>query len=194
MRVVVATHNAHKVQEIAQILSVPGWELVSLAEMGVTGEPTETATTFEGNALIKARAAHAATGLAALADDSGLVVDALAGQPGILSARYAGEHASSEDNNAKLLAALATTPPAARTARFVCTVAFIDEHGAQTIATGTCEGSIARQPRGDNGFGYDPLFLPMQYHGTFTMAELSAADKNAISHRAAALTNLRGMI
>jgi XTP/dITP diphosphohydrolase len=191
MKVAVATHNAHKVREIAQILRIDDWELVPISELGLTTLPPETASTFMGNALIKARAAHAATGLPALADDSGLEVDALDGAPGVYSARYAGHDANAAANNAKLLAALASTPQPQRTARFTCTVAYIDAAGRETCATGTCEGQIATAPRGHEGFGYDPLFLPMQYHGNYTMAELSAADKNAISHRAAALTNLR---
>ena len=159
--VVLATNNAHKVAEIATALDFPGWEFRTLRELGIESDPAEDADTFEGNARIKARAAHEASGgLAALADDSGLVVDALDGAPGVHSARYAGEPCDDAANNAKLLAELSDVPDAERTARFVCTLVFIDEDGTESVARGTIEGAIGREPRGSEGFGYDPLFVP----------------------------------
>ena len=188
--VVVATGNAHKVVEIEAILSgaMPGARFVRVGDLGDFPEPEETGTTFEENALIKARAAHAATGLPAIADDSGLAVDALGGEPGVYSARYSGVHGDDAANNAKLLANLAGVADEARTARFVSCVALVDDDRELT-ATGSCEGRVAREPRGENGFGYDPLFLPDAAPGR-TMAELTAAEKNAISHRFHALEKL----
>ncbi|MDR3307876.1 MAG: RdgB/HAM1 family non-canonical purine NTP pyrophosphatase [Coriobacteriales bacterium] len=200
--VVVATQNEHKASEIAQILAIDGWEFVPLAHLGILDAPCEDASTFEGNARIKAQAAHRRTGHAALADDSGLVVDALDGAPGIHSARYASDADGTSDandgndaaNNIKLLAALEGIPLQQRTARFVCVIVFIDEDGSEVVAQGSCEGTIARGPQGDNGFGYDPLFQPAAFFGRCTMATLPPAEKNVISHRALALANLRSKL
>lgn len=190
MRVVVATGNPHKVEEIAAALRFTGWEFVSVAEAGGWDAPEETGTTFEDNARIKALAAHTRFGMASLADDSGLVVDALGGAPGVYSSRYAGEDASDAENNAKLLDALAGLPADERTARFMSVIVLVDDDGTETVVSGACEGVIAETGRGEQGFGYDPLFLPNTTPGR-TMAELDMDEKNAISHRGAALEALR---
>ena len=188
--VVLATNNAHKVAEIATALDFPGWEFRTLRELGIESDPPEDADTFEGNARIKARAAHEASGgLAALADDSGLVVDALDGALGVHSARYAGELCDDAANNAKLLAALEGVAAPARTARFVSSIAFIEPDGTVTMGEGTCEGTVGTVGRGAYGFGYDPLFLPDDTPDR-TMAELAPYEKNAISHRFHALQDL----
>jgi XTP/dITP diphosphohydrolase len=192
--IVVATQNAHKAQEIQSILNWPDTRFVPLGELGYHDAPEEDAGTFEGNARIKAQNARALTGLPAIADDSGLVVDALGGAPGVYSSRYAGEDGNDAANNAKLLAALANVPAEQRTARFVCTMLYIDAQGAEHVATGSCEGHIAFSPSGEGGFGYDPLFLPACYNGTRSMASLTAAEKNAISHRGAALAALQDLL
>ncbi len=195
--VLIATNNAHKVEEIRTALNFEGWTFTTLAEAGVTSDPAEDADSFEGNARIKARAARAAAReslgrfVAVLADDSGLEVDALGGAPGVFSARYAGPDGDDAANNAKLLAELAAVPDAERTARFVCTLVFIDEDGTESVARGTIEGAIGREPRGSEGFGYDPLFLPDEYGGTRALAEVSQAEKNGISHRGNTLRVLK---
>ena len=188
--VLIATNNAHKVEEIRTALNFEGWTFTTLAEAGVTSDPAEDADSFEGNARIKARAARAAAReslgrfVAVLADDSGLEVDALGGAPGVFSARYAGPDGDDAAN-------LAAVPDAERTARFVCTLVFIDEDGTESVARGTIEGSIGREPRGSEGFGYDPLFWPDEYDGTRALAEVSQAEKNGISHRGNALRVLK---
>lgn len=193
--VVLATNNAHKVSEIATALDFPGWELKTLRELGIESDPAEDADSFEGNARIKAQAAHEASGgMAALADDSGLVVDALDGAPGVYSSRYAGEDATDTDNNAKLLTELADVPDGERTARFACTLVFIDEDGSEITAYGTVEGRIGREGRGGNGFGYDPLFLPDVFADGRTLAEALPEEKNAVSHRGNALCVLKSKL
>ena len=198
--VLIATNNAHKVEEIRTALNFEGWTFTTLAEAGVTSDPAEDADSFEGNARIKARAARAAAReslgrfVAVLADDSGLEVDALDGAPGVFSARYAGPDGDDAANNAKLLAELAAVPDAERTARFVCTLVFIDEDGAETVARGTIEGRIGREERGDHGFGYDPLFLPDVFEDGRTLAEALPEEKNAVSHRGNALRELRAKL
>lgn len=189
--VVIATNNAHKVEEIESALSFAGWEFKSLREANLTSDPEETGTTFLENARIKAEAARAASGTAVLADDSGLIVDALDGAPGVYSSRYCGNDGDDDGNNAKLLAELADVPAERRTARFATVLVFIDEDGTETTAEGFVEGTIGFEPIGSNGFGYDPLFYPDEYHGDVTMAELSQDQKNAISHRGNALRELR---
>jgi XTP/dITP diphosphohydrolase len=191
--VVVATGNQGKMAEIRAALPFPHWRFVSAMELRDWPEPDETGETFEENARIKAIAARERFAYAALADDSGLEVDALDGEPGVRSSRYAGECATDAENNARLLLALEHVPDAERTARFRCVMVFIDEDGSELIATGTCEGSIAHEPRGEKGFGYDPLFQPDATPGR-RMAELDTAEKNLISHRGAALRNLRELI
>ena len=194
-RVVVATQNAHKVAEIMQIIDIEGYEFVPLSELGDFEAPEETGTTFAENARIKALAAHEATGLAAMADDSGIVVDALGGLPGIYSARYSsvdGEDGDDGDNNAKLLREMEGVSD--RTARFTCAISFIDADGSELAATASVEGRIDDHLHGENGFGYDPLFLPDEYGGKRSMAELTPGQKNAISHRGKALRRLREML
>ena len=193
--VVLATNNVHKVSEITNALDFPGWEFKTLSELGIDSDPVEDDDTFLGNACIKAYAAHEASGgMAALADDSGLVVDALGGAPGVYSSRFAGEDATDEDNNAKLLADLADVPDEKRTARFVCTLVFVDEDGAETLARGTIEGVIGHAPQGDGGFGYDPLFWPDVFEGACTLAEVPQERKNEVSHRGNALRQLRARL
>lgn len=189
--VVVATGNAHKLVEIEEILgrALPEMTFVALSQLGDFEDPEETGTTFSENAIIKAEAAVAATGLTAVADDSGLMVDALGGEPGVYSARYAGVHGDDAANNAKLLAKLEGVEDAARTARFVSSIAFIEPDGLVTMGEGTCEGVVGHAERGTHGFGYDPLFLPDDTPGK-TMAELTPEEKNAISHRFHALEDL----
>lgn len=190
-KVVIATNNAHKVEEIRTALDFEGWEFLTLSQCEPYDEPAEDADTFEGNALIKALAAHEHTGLAALADDSGLAVDALDGAPGVYSARYAGVHGDDAANNEKLLRELEGVSDDRRTARFVCSLAFVDEDGTQTFASGTIEGRIARGLSGEGGFGYDPLFLPDEFAGAKSLAEVTQDEKNAISHRGNALRELK---
>ncbi|MBM6814902.1 RdgB/HAM1 family non-canonical purine NTP pyrophosphatase [Olsenella uli] len=189
--VVVATGNAHKVVEIETILApvMPGVRFVALGELGDFPDPVEDGDTFFDNALIKARAAQKETGLPmAVADDSGLCVDALDGAPGIFSARWAGEHGNDAANNEKLMAQMKDVPDEARTARFHSSVALV--RGGEVLrGDGDCEGRVGREPRGEHGFGYDPLFLPDETPGR-TMAELTLDEKNLISHRFHALEDL----
>lgn len=175
MRLVLATRNAHKLREFATLLAAH--EILPLPDE--VQLPPETAETFAGNALGKARAAAAATGLAAIADDSGIEAAALNGAPGVRSARYAGEGASDEQNLAKLL----REAPAGSALAYVCALAYIDEAGAEQVVEARCTGTLAQQPRGDGGFGYDPAFLPDDVSDGRTMAELDPAEKDAISHR-----------
>ena len=189
--VVVATGNAHKVVEIEAILApaMPGVCFVALGELGDFPDPVEDGQTFFDNALIKARAAQRETGLAmAVADDSGLCVDALDGAPGIYSARWAGEHGNDAANNEKLVRLMEGVPEDARTARFHSSVVLV--RGDDVLhGDGDCEGVVGFEPRGEHGFGYDPLFLPAETPGR-TMAELTLGEKNQISHRFHALEDL----
>ena len=189
--IVVATGNMHKLTEIEAILSqvLPDTRFVALGQLGDFEDPEEAGTTFFENALIKAEAAVAQTGLSAIADDSGLVVDALGGEPGVYSARYAGVHGDDAANNEKLLEKMADVADGGRTARFMSVIALVDASGVVRSGTGACEGMIGREGRGDHGFGYDPLFLPADTPGK-TMAELTPEEKNAISHRFHALQDL----
>lgn len=197
--VVIATNNAHKVSEIRSALDFPGWQFLTLSEAGIVSDPAEDAGTFEGNARIKARAAQAAArdaglAVAVLADDSGLEVDALDGAPGVYSSRYAGADGDDAANNGKLLRELADVPDGKRAARFVCTLVLIGEDGDETVARGTIEGAIGHAAQGEGGFGYDPLFLPDVFGHARSLAEVSRAEKNAISHRGGALRELRALI
>jgi len=191
-RVVIATRSAHKLRELRELLSLQRTDLVSLDELGVPGDPVEDGLTFETNARIKARFAARATGLPALADDSGIEVDALDGRPGVRTRRYAGEQATDLENNAKLLVALNGLAPPERGARYVCVLAFAtpspDGRAPEIVtARGTCRGRIARAPKGNGGFGYDPIFEPAsEPPGGRTLGEWSAPEKNEISHRARA--------
>ncbi|RGJ45974.1 RdgB/HAM1 family non-canonical purine NTP pyrophosphatase [Olsenella sp. TM06-36] len=189
--VVVATGNPHKMTEIEAILSksLPDVRFVALGELGDFPDPVEDGANFFENALIKARAAVAETGLPmAIADDSGLCVDALDGAPGIFSARWAGEHGNDDANNDKLERLMVNVPDERRGARFHSTVVLV--RGGEVLrGDGDCEGTIGHERRGDHGFGYDPLFLPADTPGK-TMAELTPGEKNAISHRFRALEDL----
>ncbi len=188
MRLVLATANPHKAIEIVEVLG-PEFELVPRpADMP---DVVEDADTFEGNARLKSSALADATGEPALADDSGLEVDALSGAPGVRSARYAGESADGARNVAKLLAELADVPAERRTARFRCVLVMSWPDGREVLAAGNVEGHIADGPRGLSGFGYDPVFLPDDPSaGGRTFAEMSSSEKHAISHRGRALREL----
>ena len=199
--VCIATNNAGKLREFQSLLGRIGYEGKSLRELGITLDPEETGTTFAGNARIKAEAFCRAAGLPVIADDSGLCVDALDGEPGVYSARYAGEHGNDEANNQKLLAAMAGVPEGARGAKFVSALCCMRPDGACLEAEGECPGTVALAPRGTNGFGYDPLFVPKHIgrhagddealnteHRTY--AELTDEEKNAVSHRGRAMEKL----
>ena len=183
----VATRSEHKLRELRDLLALPYADLVTLDDVGVDGEPVEDGQTFEDNAAIKARAGLAATGLPTLADDSGLEVDALGGEPGVRTRRYAGEDASDEENNQKLLRVLDGLPPQQRGAHYVCSLVLAMPGEALITVRGECFGRIATGPRGTGGFGYDPIFEPDgEPPGGRTFGEWSAEDKNRVSHRARA--------
>jgi XTP/dITP diphosphohydrolase len=175
MEFVLATRNAHKISELARLL--PGHTLRGLPQ--AVALPPETADDFAGNALLKARAAATALGVAAIADDSGLCADALGGGPGVRSARYAGEHASDAENLAKLVDEV----PAGTALAYVCVIAVVLPDGTSWTVEGRCSGTMAAAPRGDGGFGYDPVFLAAGDAEGRTMAELTPQEKGAISHR-----------
>jgi XTP/dITP diphosphohydrolase len=186
VRLLLATHNAHKLREFQRLL--PDIDLEALPDDAEA--PEETGTTYAENALIKARAAAHATGRPAFADDSGIEAEALDWAPGVRTARYAGEHATDEENLAKLH----REAPAHSRARYVCVIAHVDpETGEEHLFEGRCAGTLAEEPRGTGGFGYDPLFVPDQFPGR-TMAELSDADKDAISHRGHAARALQSWL
>ncbi|CAJ1499394.1 RdgB/HAM1 family non-canonical purine NTP pyrophosphatase [[Mycobacterium] burgundiense] len=189
-RLLVASRNAKKLAELRRVLDgagVSGLQLLSLADVPPYDEAPETGATFEENALAKARDGFAATGIACVADDSGLTVDALNGMPGVLSARWAGTHGDDGANNRLLLAQLADVPAARRGAAFVSACALVD--GAdETVVRGVWAGAIARVPSGVGGFGYDPIFIPEG--SSRSAAELSPAEKDAASHRGRALALL----
>lgn len=184
-----ATRNKGKLREIVPLLAGLALDLCTIDEVAPDAELREDGVTFVENALAKARQAARATGLAAIADDSGLEVDALEGAPGVYSARYAGPGADDAKNNAKLLVALRGVPPARRGARFRCVAVFVDPAGGvEIVRDGACAGEILERPRGEDGFGYDPLFF-VPAAGR-TMAELPLEEKNRLSHRAAAFRAL----
>jgi len=195
MRIVVATGNRGKLAELNRILDGLPVELAPMSDWDLPS-PVEDGDTFEANALIKARAAAEATALPALADDSGLEVDALGGDPGVRSARYAQDEdpaaSGDEANNARLVRELADVPPERRTARFVCVAALVAPDGRAWTERGTMEGHIVDAPRGENGFGYDPHFVAVGE--TRTNGELDAAEKDARSHRGAAFRAIRGHV
>ena len=187
MKVVVASRNKHKVREISVLLAEAGLaiEAVTIDEVAPHAELLEDEPTFGANAIAKASQAAHACGLPAIADDSGIEVDALSGAPGVRSARWSGEPCDDERNNQRLLRELADIPDAKRTARYRCAAAFVDpEHGVELVRQGACEGEILHAHRGTGGFGYDPLFLIPSLGKT--MAEISLEEKNGLSHRAAA--------
>ncbi len=193
MKLVLASGNAGKLGELREVLADSGIELIAQGELGI-GDIDETGATFVENAIRKARHAASRSGLPALADDSGLCVDALGGAPGLHSARYAGTHGDAAGNNAKLLRALAGVPEAQRSAHFHCTIVLLrgPDDPAPLIAEGRWPGRILAAARGDRGFGYDPLFFdPLRGLGA---AELDPAEKNRISHRGQALARLRGLL
>jgi XTP/dITP diphosphohydrolase len=186
-QVVLATNNAKKLAELRRLVAAeaPDIQVVGLADVPAYPEPAENERTFEGNALLKARACAAASGLPALADDSGLTVDVLNGMPGVRSARWAGSGASDQENNALLLRQLADVPPADRTARFVCAMALVVPDGAEHVRLGEMRGRITVSPAGHNGFGYDPLFVADGC--AVTNGELEPSAKDTISHRGLAV-------
>ena len=184
------TRNPGKLREITSILEGSGWSFSSLQEFDHVGSAEENGVTYSENAIAKAQFYAAATGLVALADDSGLEVAALDGAPGVYSARYAGENASDADRRQLLLSELSKTSNTDRRARFVCVVAIADPAGTiLNVSEGICNGTLTFAPRGDGGFGYDPLFIPDGYTQTF--AELPETIKNRISHRALALVQTK---
>ena len=185
-RLVLATRNLGKIEEFRRIFNGhPEIELVGLDAYPDMPEVDETEDTFEGNALLKARAVARFTGCAAIADDSGLCVDALDGAPGIFSARYAGEHGNDQANNEKLLRELSNVPEHLRSAHFVCVAAFANPDGGEFYERAHFDGEIIHEPIGENGFGYDPLFRPKGE--TRTSAQMSSDEKDAMSHRGKAL-------
>lgn len=194
--IVIATKNRGKLAEFRQILDELGLNdrvrLTCLASFPGYPDVAETGTTFEENALLKARAAAAFTGLVSIADDSGIEVEALGGAPGVLSARFAGSAATDEANNEKLLGMLSTIPSEKRAARFVAVIALVTPDGRERLVRGECHGSIADSPRGSGGFGYDPIF----FYGPLgkTYAEMTDPEKNKISHRRRAIEALCGVL
>lgn len=198
-RLLIATRSEHKLRELRELLRLPDGVVVSLDDLGIEGEPVEDGETFRTNAAIKARFGVRATGLATLADDSGIEVEALGGGPGVRTRRYAGDTATDADNNAKLLRELFGLPPERRGARYVCVLALALPTGtgprggiALTFSRGTLRGRIATAPRGTDGFGYDPIFEPWsEPPGGRTLGEWSAEAKHRISHRANAARGMR---
>lgn len=188
--IVVATHNAKKAVELRRVLAAEaiGARVLTLDEVAGYPEPAETEPTFEDNALLKARAAARETGLVSVADDSGLAVDLLNGMPGVRSARWAGSHATDGENLELLIRQLEDTAFEQRTARFVCAMALVTPDGREWTVTADMPGRLVLEPRGSNGFGYDPIFIANGQHGT--NAELSPDAKDAISHRGRAVRAL----
>jgi len=192
-RLVIGSHNKKKLVELRDLLADLPFEVVNLDAFPGIADVEETGTTFEENARLKATAYAKATGEWTLAEDSGLVVPGLKGRPGVYSARFAGAHGDDAANNQKLLAELAPLPADRRAAHYVCVAALAAPDGAVTAVTeGRCHGVILPAPRGSGGFGYDPLFLVPEFHQTF--GELSLRVKQALSHRAKAVTALRGAL
>jgi len=189
VRVVLASSNKGKLRELSALLAPLGYEVVPQGALGID-TPPETGDTFAANALLKARHAAAESNLPALADDSGIEVDALNGRPGIYSARYAGEGASDQDNLLKMLGEMQGVPALKRTARYQCVIAFVStaDDPDPILAKGTWEGWLTSQPRGLEGFGYDPIFIPSGFDRT--AAELDPGEKNSLSHRGQALRAL----
>ncbi len=189
---VVATRNRGKLAEIKNMLKPGGWTVSGLDDFPSVGEIPEEGSSFEENALAKARTVVRLTGMATIADDSGLEVDALDGRPGIYSARFADNNATDDDNNNKLLDEMRDVPPSGRSARFVCVIAAVTPDGPELAVRGECEGVIIEAPRGKAGFGYDPLFY---YHPTGkTFAEMTPEEKNLVSHRSRALYKLKEVL
>ncbi|HEX3012058.1 MAG TPA: XTP/dITP diphosphatase [Syntrophomonadaceae bacterium] len=191
-KILLSTRNLHKRLELEEILADLDVQILTLDEAGIDLVVEEDGNTFAENALKKAITIARVSDYVTLGDDSGLAVDALNGAPGIYSARFAGEHATDRDNNFKLLQMLENIPEPLRTARFVCTIAVCTPQGKSSVVEGTCEGRIGFTPRGEGGFGYDPLFIPVGYDQSF--AELGGNIKNKISHRGKALNQARKVI
>lgn len=190
MIVVAATQNKHKIEEIDAITKAFGMEIISRDEAGVPDiEIEEDGDTFEANSEKKAREIMMLCGKTTIADDSGLMVDALDGAPGVISARFAGDESNDGKNNEKLLRLMAEVPTSERGAKFVSVITMVFPDGEKIVARGECKGHILYEPKGPGGFGYDPLFVPEGHDRSF--GEMSAAEKNQISHRARALENLR---
>lgn len=185
-RIILASNNKNKIKEISEILSPLGYEVVSQRDAGAELDVEETGTTFSENAALKARAVYNICRMPVIADDSGLEVEFLSGAPGVYSHRYAGENASDADRNAKLLKELEGVGDEKRGAKFTCVICFIDENGSEKLIRGECCGKIGYEPLGDNGFGYDPVFM----YGGRSFAQITAEEKNRISHRAKALEGL----
>ncbi|MFP6597378.1 MAG: RdgB/HAM1 family non-canonical purine NTP pyrophosphatase [Candidatus Hydrogenedentota bacterium] len=177
----IGSGNKDKQKELRDLLSDSAWDVKGLKDFDAIDEPEETEDTFEGNALLKARYYGQRFGVACVADDSGIEVDALNGKPGVYSARYAGEDCTYDDNNQKMLKALEEIDAPGRGARFVSCAAFVDKYGTEHVEVGTVDGVIASECKGKNGFGYDPLFIPVGYERTF--GELGSEVKAEISHR-----------
>ena len=190
MKAVLASRNRHKAEQVTALL--PDLDLVPVDDVAPDLELAEPYDTFEDNALAKARAVVAATGLPAVADDSGLEVDALDGAPGVRSARYAGENATDEANNAKLVAALAGTAEHERACRYRCVAVFVDPDGRELVASGSCEGTVVLECRGTLGFGYDPYVVPEGE--TRTMGEIPLDEKLRFSHRGRAFRALAALL
>lgn len=187
-KILIATHNKHKLAEMERILVPMGYEVVTDTDIGISlTDVEETGTTFIENARIKAESGCKESGLICIADDSGLAVDALGGAPGVYSARYSGVHGDDKANIVKLLNELKDVPDEERTARFMCSICVTFPDGTEVTAEGKCEGKIGYEKRGENGFGYDPVFMV----GDKSFAELSADEKDAISHRGNALKALK---
>ena len=192
-KIVAATGNKHKIVEIERITKQFGLDVITKAEAGVPDlDVEENGTTFEENSKIKAEAIMLATGMPAIADDSGIEVDALDGAPGVYSARFSGEDATDESNNDKLLELMKDVPDDKRGARFVSVITLCYPDGRTLVARGECPGAINRAPLGTNGFGYDPLFVPDGFDRTY--AQITAEEKNDISHRAHALRKLKKLL
>lgn len=188
MKIIIATHNKHKLQEMSRILSPMGYEVVTDRDLGIElTDAEENGETFLDNARIKAESGCRESGLPCIADDSGLCVDALDGAPGVFSARYSGTHGDDDGNNRKLLSELEGIPTEKRTAHFACAICVSFPDGSEVTATGKCEGYIGYEKKGTNGFGYDPLFMV----GDRSLAQMTAEEKDAISHRGNALKALK---
>lgn len=191
MKIIIATHNKHKLQEMSRILSPMGYEVVTDTDLGIElSDVEENGETFLDNARIKSEAGCKESGYPCIADDSGLCVDALGGAPGVFSARYSGVHGDDDGNNRKLLAELEGVPAEKRTAHFACAICVSFPDGREVTATGKCEGYIGYEKKGSNGFGYDPLFMV----GERSLAEMTAEEKDAISHRGNALKELQKIL
>lgn len=191
-RLIIASNNSHKIEEIKNILKDLNYEILSLKEANIDIDVEENGSTFEENSYIKAKAIQDLTGEAVLADDSGLMVYALDGAPGVYSARFAGEHGNDKKNNEKLLELLKDIPDEKRGARFVSVIVLLTADENKFVGNGYVEGRIGHKEKGSNGFGYDPLFIVPDLNKTY--AELTSDEKNSISHRKRALEDLKGKL